>query len=146
MRCYEMGAGIFFRAWLVLSAVWIGLLVYYWEPKTYSWLWHAPLFKVETPSGHIMTLDTSKTHEELAAQVTEVVRAEYERNGRLAETLSSISENRDQILTKIDAEYKKAGEQAKTAWFSTLVPPILLLGLGLAVVWIFRGFRPSLRH
>jgi hypothetical protein len=93
-----------------------------------------------------VTLDTSKTHEELAAQVTEVVRAEYERNGRLAETLSSISENRDQILTKIDAEYKKAGEQAKTAWLSTLIPPILLLGLGLAVAWIFRGFRPSLKH
>src|SRR5262245_27808653 len=54
-RCYAIESGArlmtwgrgFFRTWLVLSAIWIGLWVYFAGPKTYSRLWHAPKYDIE---------------------------------------------------------------------------------------------------
>jgi len=132
----------FLRAWLVLSAVWIGLLVYDWEPKTYSWLWHAPQFTITLPSGHATTFDTSRTHEETVAQVTEELRAEARRSNT-SETPESISEKRDRLLTAIDSRYETPGDRARKAWSVTLVPPLFLLVMGLAVAWIASSFRAS---
>jgi hypothetical protein len=41
----------FFRAWLVLSAIWIGLAVYIAKPLTFSWLWKAPKYEITSVQG-----------------------------------------------------------------------------------------------
>jgi hypothetical protein len=41
-----LGQG-FFRIWLFLSAIWIGLSIFGHAPKTYSWLWHAPQYEIK---------------------------------------------------------------------------------------------------
>src|SRR5262245_48718942 len=71
----------FFRIWLVLSVVWIGLSVYFAKPKTYFRLWQGAEYEIEFPSGHRTTFDTSKSRRELAADITEEWRREAMRNG-----------------------------------------------------------------
>ena len=43
----------FFRAWLVISAFWVGLAIYFEGPDTYNmhWLWRGPKIAYTTPSG-----------------------------------------------------------------------------------------------
>lgn len=141
----------FFRFWLFLSAIWIGLSVYITQPKTYSWLWHAPQFEVKFASGHVTTFDTSKSYQELAADVTKELQREAERlgtpqaapgGGMFDDLVRGANEaKRDQLLTDIHSRYETPGEQAKRAWLVTFIPPLALLGLGLSTAWILRGFR-----
>lgn len=137
----------FFRAWLVLSAIWIGLSVYINEPKSYASLWRGPLFDFATPSGRAVTLDGSKSREELAADITEELRREAGKAAGLPpgfvleQTPKSLSEKRDELLAFIDAKRENASEEAKRAWLVTFIPPFGLLGLGLSIAWILRGFR-----
>jgi hypothetical protein len=138
----------FFRTWLVLSVIWIGLFIYFAEPKTYSWLWRAPKYEVEFSSGHRTTFDTSKSHQDLVADVTEELKREAERlkiRDRQAadEILQSVPPKSDQLLTDINSRYQTAGEQAERVWLATFIPPVVLLGLGLCIAWILRGFRAS---
>jgi len=120
----------FFRAWLVLSAIWIGLAVYIAKPLTFSWLWKAPKYEITSVKGNKVTLDSAQSHNDLVAALTEFMK----RDG------VDISE-RDQILTGINSRYETAGEQAERAWLATFIPPLVVLGLGLALTWILRGFR-----
>jgi hypothetical protein len=53
----------------------------------------------------------------------------------------SLSKKRDELLAFIDLERETAGEQARRAWLATFAPPLGLLGVGLALAWILRGFR-----
>ena len=55
----------FFRFWLfpLGNLDWF-IEVYITEPKTYSWLWHAPQFEVKFASGHVTTFDTSKSYQQ----------------------------------------------------------------------------------
>jgi hypothetical protein len=48
---------------------------------------------------------------------------------------------RDEILAGINSRYETAGEQAERVWLATFVPPVALLGIGLAIAWVLRGFR-----
>jgi hypothetical protein len=43
-----------FRAWVVISIVWIGLAFFIAGPVTYSWLWKAPKYEIgfERPKWH----------------------------------------------------------------------------------------------
>ncbi len=130
----------FFRAWLVLLAIWIGLSVYFNEPKTYTWLWHAPKVDFESPSGQKMTADASKSNKELAAEVAEWLRREdgLPAGFVLDETPSKAL---DELLAVIVSARKTTSEQATQAWLVTFVPPLALLVIGLALAWILRGFR-----
>src|SRR5208282_6053271 len=144
----------FFRAWLVLSAIWIGLFMYFYEPKTYAWAWRAHLVDFDTPSGRQVTFDTSKSHQELTADVTkELLREaklpsdfvalspeeihklpddkllEYVKQER--EANNAISQDRDKILAIINS----TGEETKRAWQITFIPPLVLLALGLSIAW-----------
>ena len=137
-----MGRG-FFRAWLVLSAIWIGLFIYFYEPVTYSWLWRAPKYDFEFTGGHKITFDGSKSDEELNAEVTRELRREADREtrdgvlGQPLKTPESFSQTRDEFLNII----KSGLDQTKHAWLITIIPPFVLLGLGLSLAWISRGFR-----
>jgi hypothetical protein len=138
----NLGRG-FFRTWLVLSAIWIGLFIYFYEPITYAWLWRARLVDIETPSGHRVTFDTSKSNKELVADVTAEVRREAERlkardgnkagsgmfNDLIPSTPEYVSNRRDEILAVINS----AGEDYKRAWQVTFIPPLALLAFGLSI-------------
>jgi hypothetical protein len=139
--------------WLLLSAIWIGLSVYVTEPKTYSWLWHAPQYEIKFASGHVTIFDTSKSHQELASDVTKELQREAERlgapptappgGGMFDDLVREANDTkRDQLLTDINSRYETAGEQAKRAWLLTFIPPFALLCFGFSVGWILRGFRP----
>ena len=135
----------FFRAWLVLSAIWIGFSVFVNEPKTYPWLWHAPQYEITSPSGHKTTFDTSKSHEEIVAEVTRELQDEAARTpppppGFRIE-LNDLSVKRDQLLNAINSMYETPGEKAQRVWQATFIPPIALLGIGLCIAWIGRGFK-----
>src|SRR5271166_4094447 len=105
----------FFRFWLVLSAVWIGAVVYSDGPKSY---WPSPIKEIESPTGHVLELDLSKSQAEVADAITlelqrEVGRqrslsdTELEKLGPLARTTPElIPKQRDQILTGINSDYR----------------------------------------
>jgi hypothetical protein len=149
----------FFRFWLVLSAVWIGLVVYSVGPKSYQlqWLWRAPIFEIKSPSGYVSELDLSKSQAELAAAITLELQREAERQRSLSDTELEklgkplplgfwitpelIPKRRDEILTGINSKYQTEREQAENYWLLTVIPPLGLLGLGLCIAWILRGFR-----
>jgi hypothetical protein len=120
----------FFRAWLVLSVIWIGLAVYVAKPLTFSWLWKAPKYEITSVKGNKITLDSAQSHNDLVAALTEFMKQDG----------VDISK-RDEILTGINSRYETAGEQAERAWLATFIPPLVLLGMGLALTWIFSGFR-----
>lgn len=156
----------FFRAWVVLSVMWIGFSVFVNDPKTYPWLWHAPQYEIKFPSGHTATFDTSKSHEEIFADVTRELQDEaarippaaappaafdpdaYLKSGAAPSpppgfTIepNDLSVKRDQFLSAINSMYETPGEKAQRVWQATFVPPLALLGLGLCIAWIGRGFR-----
>jgi len=126
----------FFRAWIVLSAVWIGLAVLMSKPETYALLWKAPKYEIEFGSGQKITLDTSMTHKALAGFLDNEVKQEAARSGKNVDATT-----REDILKSINSRYGTAGDQAWQAWLITLMPPIALLILGACIAWIFRGFR-----
>jgi hypothetical protein len=46
----------FFRAWVVIAALWVAGTVFAAKPSTYALLWHAPKYEVSFPSGRKVTL------------------------------------------------------------------------------------------
>ena len=46
------------------------------------------------------------------------------------------------ILNDLLDKHEIAVVSAKGAWWLTFAPPLALLGLGLCVFWLVRGFRP----
>jgi hypothetical protein len=96
----------FFRAWLILSAIWIGLAVYIAKPLTYSWLWKAPKYEITTVKGNKITLDSAQSHNDLVAALTEFMK----RDG------VDLSE-RDQILMGINSRYGRAGRAGVAGYF-----------------------------
>jgi hypothetical protein len=123
----------FFRVWLVLSLLWICPSVYGFKPATYSWLLKAPVYTVSIGNnGRQVTLDTSRRRDELASDLFEALKLEAKAS-KLSDT--------DDILTAIDSKYATAGDKAREAWLVTVIPPLALLVLGLAIAWILRGFR-----
>jgi hypothetical protein len=55
----------FFRGWIVISVLWVGLAVMIAKPETYKALWHKSKYEIETPSGQRFTLDTSMPRDHL---------------------------------------------------------------------------------
>ncbi len=134
----------FFWFWLVLLAVWIGVFVYSVGPKSY---WQSPILKIETPTGHVLELDLSKSQAEVANAITLELQREVGRQRSLSDTELEklallerttpelIPKYRDQILTWINSEYRTRGEQAKNYWLLTLIPPLALLAF-VCTAWI----------
>jgi hypothetical protein len=127
----------FFRGWVVISALWVVATVLVAKPSTYALLWNAPKYEIAFPSGRKVTVDTSRTHQELVTMVDDALRQEPPpKSGEKSHT-----DSRDEILNYFDARYSSAGDRATNAWLMTAVPPGVLLLIGMAVAWIIRGFR-----
>jgi hypothetical protein len=127
----------FFRGWVVISALWVVATVLVAKPSTYALLWNAPKYEVAFPSGRKVTVDTSRTHQELVALVDDALQQEPPpKPGE-----KSHVDSRDEILNYFDARYSSAGDRATDAWLITVVPPGVLFVIGIAVAWIIRGFR-----
>jgi hypothetical protein len=106
------------------------------KPSTYALLWKAPKYEVGFKSGRKVTLDTSLSHQELVTLLDDALQQQPTEPKTKAES-------RDEILDYFGARYSTAGEQGVAAWSMTVIPPAVLLALGIALVWILRGFRRS---
>src|SRR5262245_55084454 len=126
----------FFRLWLVLSVLWIGLVVYLNEPKTYTRFSNA-VYEVKSSDGRVRQFNLAGSQTELAADLTAWMQAE-----RPDISISELQADLDELVTAIKSEYQAELNEAKTAWMLTVLPPVALLCFGLCVFWIVRGFRP----
>ncbi|MGY2906567.1 hypothetical protein [Bradyrhizobium sp. URHC0002] len=126
----------FFRAWIVLSILWGAATVLIAKPPTYALLWNAPKYEIEFGSGRKVTLDTSRSHEDLAATLDDALQREPATSGKKAG-----ADDRNEILDHFGMRYSTAGDRAVNAWLITVIPPAALLAFGIDLAWIFRGFR-----
>ena len=126
----------FFRAWIVISVVWVGLAVMIAQPDTYRHLWHKAKYEIATPSGQKFTLDSSMPRDHLVGILDTALRQEEARPGGTKVEPST----RDSLLQRIDEGYREQ-DQALQAWIATIIPPVALLMLGIAIGWVVGGFR-----
>src|SRR5262245_14828184 len=126
----------FFRLWVVLSVLWIGLNVYLIQPKTYTRFSNA-VYEVKSSDGRVRKFNLKASQAELAAQITAWMQAH-----RPDINISELQTDLDELVIEIKAEYQAEVDEAKKAWLVTVLPPVALLGLGLCISWIARGFRP----
>lgn len=126
----------FFRIWLFLSALWIGLTVYLSEPKTYKF-WRT-VYEVKYQNAGSFEIDLAKSQTDLAVELTKGVRAVRPDINSL-----ELQKDSDALLTYIKSEHQIGMDKAKSAWMLTVLPPLALLGFGLCIVWMARGFRPA---
>ena len=124
--------GRFFRIWLALSVIWVVVSVYLLELRTFQF-WLAPILEFEAPSGQKLSINTSKSQNEITAEL----------NAELASRLSTseVEKTRAALLAVIDTAKQIKREEARRAWLTTFLPPITVLGLGLCLGWIFRCSR-----
>jgi hypothetical protein len=127
----------FFRAWAVISAIWVVAMVYSANPSTYAMFWNAPTYEVSFPSGRKVTVDTSRPRRELVAAIDDALQQEPPpKPGE-----KSHADSRDELLNYFDVRHSTPGDRAAEAWQLTVIPPGVLLLAGIAVAWIIRGFR-----
>jgi|SRR5271166_2165791 len=129
----------FFRIWVVLSVIWVGGAILVAKPKTYVWLWNAPKYDITFPTGLTITLDGAKTREEAAELLDDQIKHEVSRPG--GEKLKP--DDRDELLKSMYGGYSSPGDQAREAWIAAIAPPVGLFIIGLAIGWIFSGFRKA---
>ena len=129
-----MRRGRFFRLWLFLSVIWVAASVYIQELRT-SQFWRAPILEFQAPSGQKFSINTSKNQNEIEAELN----AALGRESRLSS--SEVEKTRAAILGVIDTAKQIKSEEARRAWLAAFFPPLAVLGLGLCLGWIFRGFR-----
>jgi hypothetical protein len=125
----------FFRVWIVISVLWVDLAVMVAKPDAYSPLWHGAKYVIKTNTGQQFTLDTSTPRDELVQVLDSALRQEAVRPGNNVD-----SSTRDAILNLIDAG-ERTRDQALQVWLVTIIPPVALLLLGIALGWVVGGFR-----
>ena len=125
----------FFRLWVVLSVLWIGGNVYLIQPKTYTRFSNA-VYEVKSSDGRVRKFNLAGSQAELAADIAKWMQAQ-----RPDIEISELQTDLDELVIAIKAEYQAELDEAKTAWLVTVLPPFALLGFGLCVFWIVRGFR-----
>jgi len=141
----------FLRAWIVVSAIWIGLSVYIQGPVIYRLPWlfgGAVRIPQATETGLYAEWDLSKSPAQLSDDVTQFLRLDAERlktvdRKEADEKLQSLSEDRDALLVAITREYEQEKKEAWTAWLFSITPPIAMLAIGFVMAWVLRGFRPA---
>jgi SH3-like domain-containing protein len=119
-----------------LSALWIGVVVYLIEPKTYTRFWKA-VYEVKSSDGRVRQFNLAGSQTELAADITAWMQAQ-----RPDINISEFEKDLDELVTAMKSEYQAELNEAKTAWMLAVLPPFALLGFGLCIFWIVRGFRP----
>jgi hypothetical protein len=119
------------RTWLVLSAIWIGLVISVETPSAFYGVWKASQFEVTFSTGARVFLDSTQRRSDLMVMLNEFMKRE---------DLEDLAK-RDEILAEINARSELAGERARRAWLAAFGPPLALLCLGLAVTGILGRSR-----
>src|SRR5262249_183336 len=115
--------------WVVLSALWIGLVVYLIGPKTYTTPWKA-VYEAKHQDGRVGEFDLTKRW--MQAQRPDI-------------NISQLQKDSDELVTALKSAHKVELDKARGAWLLAVLPPLALLGFGLCIFWIARGFRPRTR-
>jgi hypothetical protein len=138
----------FFWASVALSAIWIGFSVYSFGTTTYRlpWLWQGPriAFDFSTPSQAHVEFDPSKSQAELEDDISRAIKRAVDQAADIQgadRAMRSFAETKDKLLASINEKYEEQEDQAWAAWLLTLIPPAVMLAMGLCVPWIFRDFR-----
>jgi hypothetical protein len=126
--------GRFFRLWLSLSVIWVVASVYLQELRTFQF-WRAPILEFGAPSGQKFSIDSSKNHNEITAELN----AALARESRVSSI--EVEKTRAALLSVIDTAKQIKSEEARRAWLATCLPPLAVLALGLFLGCIFRRFR-----
>lgn len=113
----------FFRLWLFLSVIWVAGAVYLLEPKTYKWLWRAPIVVFESRSGQELSIDTAKSRKEIKDEIF----AALEREPKAA---TGPVQALDGLLKATNSAAQTKSKEARRAWLITSVPPLALLAFG----------------
>ena len=136
----------FFRAWIVLSVIWIGLSVYYFGPTPYRW-WSPRLayeFQKDEADPITAVFDPSKSQAQLTDDVIAAIKDAAAKSVNVADREVDLSKTKPELaVADIARAYDQMKQKTRTAWLFTLTPPLALLGLGLCITWILRGFRPA---
>ena len=103
------------------------------------WLWNAPKYEITLPTGSRIILDGSKSRAEANEFLDDQIK--HEASNRPGAKIEPGT--RDEVLNSIYGGYASPGERAREAWFAAVLPPIGLFIIGLAVGWIFTGFRKA---
>lgn len=134
----------FFRAWIVISALWVGVAVMVGKPEAYPALWHGGKYYIGTASGQQYMLDASMRRDQLMQtldsrlQQEETRLREYDAAHPKSRHKIESGIIRDAILNHIDTGERTRRDQALEVWLITIIPPLLL---GIAVGWAVGGFR-----
>ena len=113
----------FFRLWLFLSVIWVAGAVYLLEPKTYKWLWRAPIVVFKSRSGQELSIDTAKSRKEIKDEIF----AALEREPKAA---TGPVQALDGLLKATNSAAQTKSKEARRAWLITSVPPLALLAFG----------------
>jgi len=124
----------FFRAWLVLSALWIGAVVYLNGTETYTDLWKTN-YGVQDESGRTARFELTKSRTNLLLEISDMLRT-------MKPSISALELQSDSeaLLNAMEKENQADFAKAKNAWLLTVVPPLALLIFGLCISWVLRGF------
>jgi hypothetical protein len=138
----------FFRAWLVISAFWVGLAIYFEGPDTYNmhWLWRGPKIAYTTPSGFSGEFPLSRDRAALTKAAGQALQDEANRlrttDPQAAdERLRLLPSERDGWVNSLLTDYDQMMQPTRDAWLITLIPPSALLVMGVFLGWIFAGFQ-----
>jgi hypothetical protein len=105
-------------------------------PKTYTRFSNA-VYEVKSSDGRVRRFNLAGSQTELAADITAWMQAQ-----RPDINISELQTDLDELVTALKSEYQAELDEAKIAWLLTVLPPFALLGFGLCIFWIARGFRP----
>ena len=128
----------FFRVWVFVAVLWISAAVYLNGPKTYEMPWATPKYKFTDynwPRLPPLILDLSRSPTEISAEIDA-----WQKPKRLYVDAPELEKERDKILAIFNTKRRLEMQTAMSAWLDTLIPPLVLLALGLCIVWIVRGF------
>jgi hypothetical protein len=132
---------------MVISALWVGVAVMVAKPEAYSALWHGGKYYIGSVSGQQYTLDASMRRDQLMQtldsrlQQEEARLREYDATHPKERHKIESGVTRDAILKHIDAGERTRRDQALQVWLITIIPPVALLLLGIAIGWVIGGFR-----
>jgi hypothetical protein len=127
---------------MVISALWVGVAVMVAKPEAYSALWHGGKYYIGSVSGQQYTLDASMRRDQLMQTLDSRLQQEEARLREYDATHPKESGvTRDAILKHIDAGERTRRDQALQVWLITIIPPVALLLLGIAIGWVIGGFR-----
>src|SRR5262245_28974347 len=90
----------FFRLWVVLSVLWIGLVVYLIEPRSYIRFSNA-VYEVKSSDGRVRRFNLAGSQTKLAADIATWMQAQ-----RPDIEISELQTDLDELVIAIKAEYQ----------------------------------------